>query len=167
MLLIYIRFMWLLSMLGFLIMLSVLLVYLPSHVVFQMENVLEFGYAFTKDTFFYSALAIALIVNASLLAFGNLYSYLPKPYIWVPKKDFWLQDREHHIRLAKNFKGWTKGVLLFCNLILIYFLVSVWALHDQFLRYNTSWVFLLFLGGLLAWFFYYFILFYTDAHDRQ
>ena len=167
MLLIYIRFMWLLSMLGFLIMLSVLLVYLPSHVVFQMENVLEFGYAFTKDSFFYSSLAIALIVNASLLAFGNLYSYLPKPYIWVPKKDFWLQDREHHIRLAKNFKGWTKGVLLFCNLILIYFLVSVWALHDQFMRYNTAWVFVLFLIGLVAWFFYYFILFYTDAHDRQ
>jgi hypothetical protein len=167
MLLIYIRFMWLLSMVGLLVMLSVINVYLPTHVVFQMENVLEFGYGFTKETFFYVCLAFAIFVNASLLAFGNLYAYLPKPYIFVPKKAFWLQDREHHIRLAKNFKSWTKGIMFFCNLILIYFLLSVWALHDQFVRFNTAWVFPLLVFGLLAWFCYYFILFYNTAHDRQ
>ena len=166
MLLIYIRFMWLLSMLGFLIVLCILQIYLPSHVIFQMENVLDFGYAFTKDTFFYISLAIAIVINSALLAFGNLYAYLPKPYIFVPKKAFWLQDKEHHIRLAKKFKGWTKGIMFFCNMILIYFLISVWALHDQFMRYNTAWVFVLLVFGLIAWFFYYFILFFTAAHDR-
>jgi hypothetical protein len=159
--------MWLLSMLGFLVTLVVVQIYLPTHVVFEMKDVLEFGYAFTKDTFFYVSLAIAIVVNSCLLAFGNLFAYLPKTYILVPKKQFWLQDREHHVLLAKKFKDWTKGVLFFCNLILIYFLVSVWALHDQFLKYNTSWVFILFLIGLGLWFLYYFILFYTDAKDEE
>jgi hypothetical protein len=166
MILIYIRFLWLGSMLAFLITLVVLQVYLPSHVVFTMENVLEFGYAFTKDTFFYSSLALALLVNSALLAFGNLFSYLPKKYIFVPKKSFWLQDIAHHRRLAKLFKGWTKGIMLFCNFILIYFLISVWALHDQFIRYDTGWVFVLLMVLLLGWLVYYPILFATATEEE-
>jgi hypothetical protein len=166
MILIYIRFLWLASLLGFLVMLAVLQIYLPSHVVFTMDNVLDFGYAFTKDTFFYAALGLAAFINGALLAFGNLYHYLPKKYIFVPKKAFWLQDTTQHRRLAKLFKGWTKGIILFCNLILIYFLVSVWALHDQFIRYDTSWVFVLLLLLLLGWFIYYPVLFATATEEE-
>ncbi len=165
MILIYVKFLWLASMVGFLVMLGVLQIYLPSHVVFTMENVLDFGYAFTKDTFFYMALAMGVFVNAALLAFGNLYSYLPKKYIFVPKKSFWLQNIEKHRRLAKLFKGWTKGILLVCNLLLIYFLISVWALHDQFIRYDTSWVFVLLLLVLVGWLVYYPILFATATEE--
>ena len=166
MLLIYVRFLWFASLLGFIATLGLVNVYLPSHIIFTMENVLEFGYAIPRNTFTYSVLAFTIFVNGSLLAFGNLFRYLPKKYIVVPEKQQWLATIDNHKRLASTFKHWTKGVITCFNLFIILFVVSVYSMYNN-VKASTSWGFL-FVGCLLVmWLVYYPIVFKTTVKEEN
>jgi hypothetical protein len=166
MLLIYVRFLWVASLLGFIITLGLVNVYLPSHVVFTMENVLEFGYAIPRNTFTYSVLAFAMFINGGMLAFGNLFRYLPKKYIIVPAKQKWLATIYNHKRLATTFKHWTKGIITCFNLFIILFVISVYSMYHN-VQASTSWGFVFVGILLLGWLIYYPIVFTTTVHEED
>ncbi|TAE02718.1 MAG: hypothetical protein EAZ97_02330 [Bacteroidetes bacterium] len=156
-----IKFLWLASMLIFLVILLVTYMYLPEQVNLFVA---ELG-KIDKQIYFYSYLLILLVSNVSIIFLGKMLPFLPKNLILVPQKNEWLAEKNNEILLFKNLNYWVKGLGFIINIFLIISLLSIYTLNDSFVKYPTTWLYLLIPILFVGWFVVYFNNFSSPPKD--
>ena len=124
----YVRIMWMLSMMGFLVVLLYMHVYLPDLLQLDAQGDGMADYTFGKNLLFYGSIAVLVIINGSLLAFSKIFTFLPVQAIPVPRRDYWTTDSYMRGRMEKNFRSWMKGLMLVINMLLMIFLLNLYSM---------------------------------------
>lgn len=146
-----IRYVWIISMLFFLVVLLITHSFSPASV-----NILDL-INMPKEQFFYSFLLAMLLVNSAILVLGNLGLSISKNILFVPKRVFWTSNINTKKIFAENFKLWLKGLALVFNLFFIVSTAAIAKINVDAAPQFTYPFFMLFVGfALVFWLVYYF-----------
>jgi hypothetical protein len=145
------RFLWIVSLLGFIAALQVANLYLPETVFFYLDNDAHAEYYFKKEYFFYANLALVALINGLFLAVGQLFQRIPNAKMVIPNKVLWLVSSDSRRRLNKTFNDWIRGFLFCLNLFSIVNILTIYKMHDKFATYSTIWMYVVSLLLTVAW----------------
>ncbi|GAA4843850.1 hypothetical protein [Algivirga pacifica] len=122
-----VKYFWAISLLVYLGINLLIYLYLPSQVT-VFENA-DTSISAAKGDFFYASMAVLLLVNISFTILGSGVLHIPKQLLLVPKKDFWLKNKETQEVLLKRTKGWARGIATIINMLLLTFVTMIAAKH--------------------------------------
>jgi hypothetical protein len=104
----------------------------------------------TKSAYFYGAIGFFVFINLLLVTIANFLAMLPKAFVFVPKRSYWLENKYNREALNKILQSW-----VFCSACVInVFLMAVLeffgaANHvDSSIMFTKQWLFTL--AGIMA-----------------
>ncbi|WP_027001657.1 hypothetical protein [Hugenholtzia roseola] len=155
-----VKYFWIFSMVAFMATLLYCYVSYDTPIFVFKESPEALPYALEKSNFFYAGLGAILTSNILTLLLSNLLPRLRPPFLPLPAASFWAQNSYTRQRMTEYLEGWTKGIGIFLNLILILAVLHIITLNDAAFSVETqNWLFGIF-ALLLFWiglFFYLFI----------
>ncbi len=146
------KLLWMLSMPAFLGLATYIYVYLPDNVrlIPSVPNTL-----ISKSLFFYGLIGAMLFINYSLNVAGGLLALLPSTFLPIPKRTLWTQSIFARKALAKVFKNWFRGLLLFINAFLIFSATQVYVTNTPDTIVNVATAFYVLIVFVVAWLCYF------------
>lgn len=117
------------------------------------------GVSLEKHLFFYYGIALMVLANGALLALAHSFPFFPRPWLKMPNKSYWMQDKEHAGIFYGRAKEWVRGFALLFNLFLgVSFAAIGYANHSNA---QTPIAIILFLLGIasVVWLFAFFPIF--------
>lgn len=112
-----IKYLWVLSLLGFLGVNLYVYALLPDKVnAFAYGNTGENSFI-SKSDFFYISMSILLFGNILLVLLGNLISMNSPAILPLPNKTAWVSSKENIRNLYQRFKYWLQGIGFIVNII--------------------------------------------------
>lgn len=123
------KYLWILSMLGFLGVLLATYVQLPDPVEISTLDNGRPDYYVEREPYFYIAFGVMLFLNVCLLVGGNLFIHV-SPSFPFPMKKFWLQNKDTQKVLKGIFKGWFRGIAFCLNLFMMVILTIIFNYND-------------------------------------
>jgi len=139
---------WLLSLLGVLAANIVAYAFFPTTVdIYLFAG--ELPIFFEKDTLFYLVIGVVLFVNVLFNALGKNLYLLPKPLIFVPNKQKWL-EKPNQKALFRRMKEWTRALALVMNLLMAALIGNIYASNSE-VPGKAAWTFYVVLGLFILW----------------
>jgi hypothetical protein len=155
-----VKYFWILSIVAFMAALLYCYVSYDAPIFVFKETPEAQPYALEKSSFFYAGLGAILTSNILTLLLSNLLPRLRPPFLPLPAASFWVQTPYTRRRMTEYVEGWTKGIGIFLNLILILAVLHIITLNDADVSVKIqNWLFGIF-AFLFLWiglFFYLFI----------
>lgn len=152
-----VKYLWILSFLVFLGFFMLMYVNMPELLRLQEFDQGE-RWLVTKSNFFYGMLFLMVLLNAGMNILGATLAFVPPQWILLPKKSVWLKDLSSRKILNDRVKGWSRGVALILNLLLLTITVVIFRFNNGIAPDLTFLVYFL-LISLVLWKVYWFILF--------
>lgn len=136
-----IRFIWLLSILAFLIVFLFQYASLPAEVALKLQQQIEDVPVFSRSAFFYIGLAVFLLINIIFYVFIGLIKRLPDTEV---KNETWLFND----KLRPMLLDWVRSFNALLNGFLIILVIVIGSYNDPAYN-NPSLVYLVYFGALL------------------
>lgn len=108
---------WIISCIGFLFALFTSYGNATEKLWLGFDDINQFPVS--RNAYFYGALAVFMLFNLLLVAIANLVIALPKPFLFIPKKDFWLGNRENRKDLNTILQSWVYFSACVLNMLLV------------------------------------------------
>jgi hypothetical protein len=115
----YIKLLWYISVLGFLIILFGTYRNLAPEVTIVLDSENTMGSAIDRNLYFYGCVGFFLVFSIVFNVLINLTKATPKQLIAVPNKQFWFSSRETRATLYATFERWFYAILCVVNLFLM------------------------------------------------
>lgn len=111
------KILWIISCVGFLFALFTSYGNAAEKLWLGFDDINQF--AVTRNAYFYGALAVFMLFNLLLVSIANLVIALPKAFIFVPKKDFWVANRDNRKDLNTILQSWVYFTACVLNTLLV------------------------------------------------
>lgn len=152
-----IKVLWLASFVAFLGLFMLMYVNMPEVLVVGTDE--QGGnIRLDRSVFFYLVVGGMVLVNLALVFLAATFPFLPKNLLPLPRKDFWLANARNREQFLRRTKGWTRGIGLLANLMVLVLSAVVFAANVEDMP-DLGVIFYPLLALLLVWKVYFFILF--------
>lgn len=142
------KILWAISSLGFVLTLFSTYSQLANQVWIGLST--NSQYLISKSAYFYGCIGVMVIFNLLWVSLSNVVVMLPKQFIFVPHRQFWLANRENRQDLNKILQSWVFFTACVTNMFLISILAVLGAVNhiDGNVVFNGQWLFTL--SGIMA-----------------
>ena len=158
---------WVISLLLFLGVLLYTYVYLPERIDFGSTAESLPLVTLLKAEYFYGIVGAVAVANVLIILLGNLFKYLPTPFLPVPQRLFWMRDSLTRKHLYEHLEGWTRGLGFCINLFFTLLTVEVYNQYEPFAKIPTAFWYFACVVILLAWLGFYWFWFSAMAKEEH
>lgn len=105
----------------------------------------------SRDQFFYTSLALFVLLNGLLIGVGNLLARLPIRILPVPNAKAWGQSIRSRRTLGKRLRLWVQGLAFTGNFFFIALTAYIYGMNDRQFTTDLSPLFLISVVLLGLW----------------
>lgn len=151
-----IRFLKIISLLVFVLLLFVAYYYLPPQTAIRFD---EFEVAETyvdKATVFYASGLVILLFNMALSVLAKLIFSVPVKLFAFPNRTYWAADRENQREFHEIIRDWLNSLVALVNIFSAFCLYALLQINTNHERLAANFAWLLPVGGALlaGWLFF-------------